>query len=87
LADSLQELRALSTDELIARYDRLAPSTMEGLAFLRDEINRRDQDVVTQEMLRLTREMHRMTQVTTAATVIALVVAVGSLIIALFGFG
>ena len=38
MAQPYQELRQLSKDDLIRQYDRIAPSTLVGLAFIREEI-------------------------------------------------
>jgi hypothetical protein len=39
---TLATLRALSDDELVELYDRLAPTTVVGTAFFLDELARRD---------------------------------------------
>ena len=41
MAHSLRQLRSLSDDELVDRYDQTAKSTGVGLSYYEDELNRR----------------------------------------------
>jgi RNA processing factor Prp31 len=77
---SIKELKALSNEELERLHDEAAQSTMVGTKFYLEELGRRDQDKLNQEMLRLTHEMHRMTITMTSATILALIIAVASFV-------
>jgi hypothetical protein len=86
----LADVRAMSDEDVIASYDRMAEHLSPGAGFFLDEIARRDGDRQNQEMTRLTKEMHgmtehirRMTWVMTGATIVAVLLSVVSLIISL----
>ena len=75
MAQSYAELRRMTDDELIRKYDETAKQTMIGLDFLRNEVVRRESERATRQMLALTRQMRNLTLVITGLTV-ANVVAV-----------
>jgi hypothetical protein len=54
MALTYRELRALSVDELEAIYDRTAGDVAVGLAFVRDELARRESERREKRMIRLT---------------------------------
>ena len=79
MAQSFAEWRRVSRDELIAEYDRLAPNVQIGIAFIRDEILRRDVEEQTKDMMQMTAEVRSLTcwiagltLVNTAAVIAAL---------------
>ena len=73
MAETIKELRALSTEELIRRHDNHATHTVVGTGHYLEEIARRDADEQTKAMLRLTRVMTVLTVVITILTVINVV--------------
>jgi len=72
MATKYSELRAMTTEELVRRYDELATHVDLGLDFYRQEIWRRDQERQTQTMLTLTWVIAALTLVNTIAVVVAL---------------
>lgn len=54
MATNYGELRKLTIDELVTRYDQIAKNTVLGLDFYRQEIWRRDQEKQTRTMVILT---------------------------------
>ena len=80
MAESRTELRELTDDELIEKYDQTARNTQVGLRHWADELNRRSQKRQTDSMLRLTRSINRMTVVITVATVMNVTIALGMLV-------
>ena len=70
MAESLAELRALSDDEVVERYDKQARTTVVGLNFWMEELNRRYQQRQTDSMLRLTKWITLMTVIVTIATLV-----------------
>lgn len=75
LAPKHEDLEGLSDEELIARYNSIAVSTVVGTQFYRDEIARRQAAKESARMLSLTETMSRLTWVMLALTVINVVVA------------
>lgn len=55
------ELRALSDEELISRYDKAAENSVVGTGFYRDELFRREQERQVQQMIRFTKQLRNMT--------------------------
>jgi hypothetical protein len=72
-ASTYAELKALSTEELVRIYDATAKSTEIGLAFLREEIVRRENAEQTAAISRMTKQMRNLTIVITVLTVINVV--------------
>ena len=73
LSLSLKNLRALPTDQLIEQHDRAATHTSVGVNYYLQELERRDQQAATKEMVRLTRFVAILTGVITALTAINVV--------------
>ena len=73
---SLTELRALSEDEIIERYNQLATQTVVGTAFYLDELRARDLERSTRMMTRLTQWIFALTAVVTLATLVQLYLAI-----------
>lgn len=74
MSEPLQELRALSDEELVRRHDQRAKHTVVGVNHYLAELARRDQDRQTSAMLQYTQQIKRLTVVVTAATVLNAVV-------------
>ena len=70
MAHSFAEWRQLSRDELIREYDHRAPLTEIGIAYIRDEILRRDVEEHTERMVGMTREVRTLTRWITLLTLI-----------------
>jgi hypothetical protein len=86
MALKLADLRSMSDEELVRTYDQMAPTTMVGLDWYREELNRRayERDTeamrsLTEQTVRLTEQTVRLTRVGIAVAVLALIVAVISL--------
>ena len=79
-AETLQRLRALSDDELIALHDAHAPKVVVSTEHYLRELARRDQDRQTPAMLRLTRWITWMTAVVTVATIVNIVLTAAVLL-------
>jgi hypothetical protein len=81
MATSYAELRRLSRADLEAFYDATAENTVVGLAFLREEIARREFEEQNERMLKWTREIRNLTRVITLLTIFnVLLVAVTLLV-------
>lgn len=80
-AVSVKELKTLTAEDLERLHDEQAKHTVVGTQYYLDELGRREQDKLNNEMLQLTRDMHRMTVVMTRATLLALAIAVLSLVV------
>ena len=55
MIESLSDLRILTDDEVVSRYDLLAEHTVGGTQYYLDELNLRAQDRQTKTMLRFTK--------------------------------
>ena len=73
MAMPYQDVRALSDEEAIERYDKVAQNTVDSLGFWRDELFRRAEARQTRQLLRLTRWITIMTGVMTIATIVNVV--------------
>ncbi|MBM7471710.1 hypothetical protein [Subtercola frigoramans] len=80
---SLEQIRAMSDDEVIALYNSIAPSTSPGVSFWADELERRSRERATAantllaaESHRLARRSYRLTWISSGTSIIALVVAI-----------
>lgn len=69
MAPKHEQIASLSDDELIARYNSLAESTVVGTAFYREELARRQLARESARMLSLTKTMKNLTWVILALTV------------------
>lgn len=75
MSETLQQLRSMSLEELIAKHDGHAGRTAVGTSHYLTEIARRDDEAVQRTVLRYTRWITIMTLVMTAATVINVAIA------------
>lgn len=73
MAYTIAELRALSEADLVREHDRIAQTTVLGLNYFRDELNRREQDKQTRIMVRLTWVITWLTALILVLTVLSLV--------------
>jgi len=80
MAETYEELRKLSMDELIQRYDRVAKNTVDSQLFLREEIARRDAEAQTAQMIRINNQMRYMTIIITISTIISTVAVIISIL-------
>ncbi|MCZ7673804.1 MAG: hypothetical protein M5U34_45140 [Chloroflexi bacterium] len=80
MAESYEELRKLTKEQLIQKYDSLAKSTQIGLNFLRDEIARRDAEEQTAQMIQVNNQMRNMTIIITVFTIINVIAVIISLL-------
>jgi hypothetical protein len=67
------EVRELTDEQAIERYDGVAADTVDSLSFWRDELFRRAEAAQTKNMLRFTKWIAGMTAVMTAATIVNVV--------------
>ena len=70
MAHKLGELRALSDEQLVREYDRIAETTQVGLNFYRDELLRRELQEQNRHLGALTRWMNWMTGAMLVLTII-----------------
>ncbi|OGP68419.1 MAG: hypothetical protein A2W27_11025 [Deltaproteobacteria bacterium RBG_16_44_11] len=73
MAYTLKELQELSDDQLISEHDALAQSTVMGINYYRDELNRRGQNRQTEAMLLYTRRLLWLTVFVAILTVVNVV--------------
>jgi hypothetical protein len=73
---SLQELRAVATEELVARHDAQAVNTSAGVSYYLDEIARRDAHAQGERMVALNGEMVRLTRTIAKLTIAIAVLTV-----------
>jgi hypothetical protein len=84
MAESIAQLRNLSEADLIRIHDSTAENTVVGTAHYLAELGRRDQQKISDEVLRYTREMDKMTRritVLTVVTTLATLVGTGKVIL------
>jgi hypothetical protein len=62
VAETYETLSKFSIEQLKAKYDSLAESTLPGLSFYREEIARREADAQNQIMLAFTKQVRDMTR-------------------------
>lgn len=70
MTPTFEGMREITDGELLEVYNQQAKNTSIGLAFLRDEIQRREQNRQTRTMVTLTWSIAVMTLVVTVATLI-----------------
>ncbi|MGY5803368.1 hypothetical protein ACXHMN_18725 [Rhizobium sp. LEGMi12c] len=75
MAETYKALSELSVEQLKARYDNHAASTQVALTFYREEIARREADVLNKAMLAFTRQVRDMTFIIFGMTAVMLVLA------------
>ena len=74
--NSYAKLRGLSMDELVHLYDERAKTADVGVAFIREEISRREAEKQTAAISSMTMQMRNMTAWITGLTIANVVVAV-----------
>ncbi len=75
MSEDFNNLRAMSMDELIFKYDQLAKHTQVGTNHYYDEINRRYNEQSAKVIVKLTKWITIMTFVMTIATIINIFIA------------
>jgi len=70
MTHSYAQLAALSKDQLIQEYDRVAGHTEPGLSFIREELWRRDIKEQNERLERMTKHIRLMTAAITILTII-----------------
>lgn len=75
MAYSLKQLRELTDDELIKKHDEVSQQTIMGMNYFLDELKRREQDRLTNTMLKYTRLMLWFTVFVALCTVVNVIVA------------
>ena len=73
MAETIEQLRSMSREELIEHHDRHAQHTVVGTGHYLAELARRDTDEQTKTMIRLTAAITRLTYVIAALTLISVV--------------
>jgi hypothetical protein len=74
---SYDEFRGRSIEDLKKSYDRIAKTTSPGLSFYREEIARRESELLNHQMLSMTKHMRNMTiaiSILTLVNVVAVLV-------------
>jgi hypothetical protein len=77
MSQSIEQLRKLTDDEVIALHDTVAVHTQVGVQFYLDEVNRREQNKQTDLMVKFTKQILWLTifiAVLTVINVIAVIV-------------
>ena len=77
---SLSDLRNLTDDELVGKHDYQAETTVIGIQYFLDELNRRHQERQTRAMLRFTTWITIMTVAITLATLASLGLTLAALL-------
>jgi hypothetical protein len=70
VAETIEELRSLSTEEIIRRHDALSGNTSVGTRHYLNELARRDAEEQGRRMVALTRSINRLTWAIAIATFI-----------------
>lgn len=73
---SIERLRGMSDDELVAEHDHAAKSTSVGVNYYLDELERRSRERSTVAANRLARNSFWLSAISTAIAIAALIVAV-----------
>ena len=80
MSESLKQLRSMSMEELITKHDRVASHGAVTVGHYLSEISRRDNQTLSDRMLRLTRWITVLTIVMTIATIVNVVLVVLSVV-------
>ena len=72
----LKELRALSDEEIVERYDQTASHTAVGLNYYGNELNRRSNEKTSKTMVRCTIWITVMTAIILIATMVNVIIAI-----------
>ncbi len=83
MAKKYDDLRSMTKSELVELYDGHTQNTVVGLDWIRREIERREAEEQTAELMRLSRRMDRLTIINVALAAASLISAVASFIVAL----
>ena len=75
MAERIEELRNLSTEEIIRHHDAKAPNTVVGTQHYLDELARRDAEEQGKRMEALTRSMNHLTWVGVTVAIVGVVLA------------
>jgi len=76
VAQSYEDLRRFSKEEVVELYNRAAPNVQLGLAFYRDELAHREVEEQNQRIIKMTRGIWVMTLVITVTTIVNVVLFV-----------
>ena len=76
MSQSIEQLRKLTDDEVIALHDTVATHTQVGVQFYLDEINRREQNKQTDLMVKYTKLMLWLTIFVAALTVVNVIAVI-----------
>ena len=76
MSQSIEQLRKLTDDEVIALHDTVAVHTQVGVQFYLDEINRREQNKQTDLMVKYTKIMLWLTIFVAALTVVNVIAVI-----------
>ncbi len=76
MAQSYEDLRRFSKEEVVELYNRAAPNVQLGLAFYRDELAHREVEEQNQRIIKMTRGIWVMTLVITVTTIVNVVLFV-----------
>lgn len=71
---TLKELRALSDDELVEKYDNTANHTSVGLNYYAEELNRRSNEKTNDVMIKCTKWITAMTFIMMIATIVNVII-------------
>ncbi|TYL51042.1 hypothetical protein [Agromyces mariniharenae] len=80
---SIERLRGMTDDELVAEHDHVAKSTQVGVNYYLDELDRRSRDRATVAANRLARNSFWLSVVGTVLSVISTAIAVLALFVAI----
>ena len=76
MSESIEDLRALSDEELVKRHDENAKATVVGTKHYLDELSRRDNSRINKSMLHYTKLVFIMTAVMLFCTLTNILIAI-----------
>ncbi len=82
MAESYEQLVAMTDDEIRSRYDYLARDTTLGLGFYREELHRRAVDRQTETLVSLTRGIFWLTVCVAVLTAVNVLLVLAALFVA-----
>ena len=74
MSEKYNDLRSMSMDDLISKYDQLSKNTVFWTKHYYDEIIRRDNEQSTKKIIKLTKWITVMTLVMTIATIVNIII-------------
>ena len=80
MAPKIEQLRAMTEEQLIETYDSIAEHTGVGTQFYLDELVRRRVERQTKRLVELTDQIRLLTLAVAGATIVALVISVAALV-------